>query len=65
MGNKSIGRVAGFNGSFINLLRAWAYMKYKGESGLLRNTMKAVLNANYMSKKLEKILDIPSNGLKK
>lgn len=65
VGNKSIGRVAGFNGSFINLLRAWAYMKYKGESGLLRNTMKAVLNANYMSKKLEKILDIPSNGLKK
>ena len=65
VGNKSIGRVAGFNGSFINLLRAWAYMKYKGESGLLRNTMKAVLNANYMSKKLEKILDVPSNGLKK
>ena len=65
VGNKSIGRVAGFNGSFINLLRAWAYMKYKGESGLLRNTIKAVLNANYMSKKLEKILDIPSYGLKK
>ena len=65
VGNKSIGRVAGYNGSFINLLRAWAYMKYKGERGLLRNTMKAVLNANYMSKKLEKILDIPSGGLKK
>ncbi len=65
VGNKSIGRVAGFNGSFINLLRAWAYMKYKGESGLLRNTMKAVLNANYMSKKLENILEVPSKDLKK
>ena len=65
VGNKSIGRVAGFNGSFINLLRAWAYMRYKGESGLLRNTMKAVLNANYMSKKLENILEVPSKDLKK
>ena len=65
VGKKSIGRVAGFNGSYINLLRAWSYMKYKGESGLLRNTMKAVLNANYMSKKLENVLELPSKDLKK
>ncbi len=61
----SIGRVAGFNGSFINILRAWSYMKYKGDDGLTENTRKAVLNANYMAKRLEGILDIPAKGIKK
>ena len=61
----SIGRVAGFNGSFVNILRAWAYMKYKGDDGLTENTRRAVLNANYMAKRLEGVLDIPSKGLKK
>ena len=61
----SIGRVAGFQGSFINLLRAWAYIKYKGSDGLLLNTNKAVANANYMASKLEPILKYKSNGLKK
>jgi glycine dehydrogenase subunit 2 len=61
----SIGRVGGFNGSFINLLRAWAYMKFKGDDGLTENTKKAVLNANYIGRKLEGILDIPAKGLKK
>lgn len=61
----SIGRVAGFQGSFINLLRAWAYIKYKGADGLLSNTQMAVLNANYMAKRLEPILNYSHQGLKK
>ncbi len=61
----SIGRVAGFQGSFINLLRAWSYIKYKGKEGLVHNTRKAVLNANYMAAKLEPILKYKSSGLKK
>lgn len=61
----SIGRVAGFQGSFINLLRAWAYIKYKGNEGLLQNTQRAVLNANYIAAKLEPILKYRVNGIKK
>ncbi len=61
----SIGRVAGFQGSFTNLLRAWAYIKYKGSDGLLLNTHRAVLNANYMAKRLEPILNYHHEGLKK
>ncbi|MHB1440368.1 MAG: aminomethyl-transferring glycine dehydrogenase subunit GcvPB [Cuniculiplasma sp.] len=61
----SIGRVAGFQGSFVNLLRAWAYIKYKGSDGLLKNTQKAVLNANYLAKRLEPILNYRHEGLKK
>ena len=58
-------RVAGFQGSFTNLLRAWAYIKYKGSDGLLLNTQRAVLNANYMAKRLEPILNYHHEGLKK
>jgi glycine dehydrogenase subunit 2 len=61
----SIGRVAGFQGSFVNLLRAWSYIKYKGEDGLLLNTYRAVLNANYLAKRLETILNYRYEGLKK
>lgn len=61
----SIGRVAGFQGSFINLLRAWAYIKYKGSEGLLQNTQRAVLNANYIAAKLEPILKYRVSGIKK
>ncbi|MGP6293440.1 aminomethyl-transferring glycine dehydrogenase subunit GcvPB [Caldiplasma sukawensis] len=61
---KSIGRVSGFYGTFVNLMRAWAYIKVKGENGLLDNTLRAVVNSNYLAKLLEKDLEI-KNGLKK
>jgi len=56
---RSIGPVAAHFGNMGNLLRAVVYLRLLGASGLRRNAMCAVLNANYLKKKLEGILPIP------
>lgn len=50
---KSIGRIKGFYGNFLVLVRAYAYMKALGQSGLTQLTEMAVLNANYIKAKLK------------
>ncbi len=55
----SIGYVAPFYGNFAVMLKAFAYMVRLGGDGLTRATEYAVLNANYMKKKLVEALDIP------
>jgi glycine dehydrogenase subunit 2 len=58
---KSIGYVAPFYGNFAVVLKAYAYILRLGAAGLGRVSDYAVLNANYVRKKLENILHIPYN----
>ena len=62
---KTIGKVSSYFGSFNMLLRAWSYIKYHGWDGLNENTLDAVMNANYLSKKLSAGFRIPYKPLKK
>ena len=56
---QSIGNVAPFYGNFGITLRALAYMLRLGKKGLARASDYAVLNANYMRKRLDKHLEVP------
>jgi glycine dehydrogenase subunit 2 len=49
----SIGRVHGFHGNFGMVVRAYAYIKSLGAEGLHRVGERAVLNANYLRRRLE------------
>ena len=50
---RSIGRVRSFYGNFGILVRAYAYILAMGCDGLTQATRMAVLNANYLRKRLE------------
>ncbi|EQD62077.1 glycine dehydrogenase subunit 2, partial [mine drainage metagenome] len=52
-------------GSFMNLLRAWSYIRYHGKDGMYQNTIRAVMNANYVAKKLQGKYDSVSESVKK
>ena len=56
---QSIGYMGLFYGSFGVMVKALAYMLRLGGEGLTRASEYAVLNANYLKKKLENTLDIP------
>jgi glycine dehydrogenase subunit 2 len=56
---KSIGRVRTFFGNFGVVVRAWAYCLTLGRSGLKRASEIAVLNANYLLRKMEGIIPVP------
>ena len=58
---KSIGRVRAFGGNFGVLVRALAYTLAYGP-GIRQATEDAVLNANYIRKKLEDVYDLPYNS---
>jgi len=55
----SIGRVRAYYGSFGVLVRALAYILAHGGPGLRNVTIDAVLNANYLRKKLEPHFELP------
>jgi glycine dehydrogenase subunit 2 len=55
----SVGRVRMFYGNFGMHVRALAYIMANGPDGLLQTTEDAVLNANYIRKKLETDYDLP------
>jgi glycine dehydrogenase subunit 2 len=57
----SIGRVKAFNGNFGVLVRALAYILAYGP-GIRQATEDAVLNANYIRKKLDDLYDLPFNS---
>jgi glycine dehydrogenase subunit 2 len=57
---KSIGRLRAFGGNFGVLVRALAYTLAYGP-GIRQATEDAVLNANYIRKKLEDVFDLPFN----
>lgn len=56
---QSIGKVKGFYGNFGILVRAYAYMRTMGPDGLKLVTENAVLNANYMMRKLQPHIELP------
>jgi len=56
---QSIGRVKAFYGNFGMHVRALAYILANGPDGLRQTTEDAVLNANYLRKKLEDVYDLP------
>lgn len=56
---QSIGRVRAFYGNFGVLVRALAYILAHGGPGLRNATIDALMNANYIRKKLEKYYDLP------
>lgn len=55
----SIGRVKNFYGQFLVMVRALAYLLALGRENVRRVAEDAVLNANYIRKKLEGVLDLP------
>ncbi len=55
----SIGKVHSFFGNFAVNVRAYIYIKMLGSKGLKRVTENAVINANYLIKKLENHYYIP------
>jgi glycine dehydrogenase subunit 2 len=60
---KSIGYMAPFYGHFGVYLKAYAYVLRLGGTGLTRAAEYAVLNANYLRKRTEDILDVPYSRL--
>jgi glycine dehydrogenase subunit 2 len=56
---QSIGRVRAWYGNFGMHVRALAYILANGPDGLRQTTEDAVLNANYIRKKLEGVYDLP------
>jgi glycine dehydrogenase subunit 2 len=58
---KSIGRVRAFYGNFGMAVRALAYIAANGSEGLLQTTQDAVLNANYVMRRLQDVYDLPYN----
>lgn len=56
--SESIGFIRSFYGNFSVLVRAYVYIKTMGNDGLKKVGQMAVLNANYLRKKVSKIMDI-------
>jgi len=56
---QSIGRVKAFYGNFGMHIRALAYIMANGPDGLRMTTEDAVMNANYIRKKLEDVYEVP------
>lgn len=54
---QSIGRVHGFAGNWLVLIKAFAYIARLGHDGLADTSAKAVLNANYLGSQID--FDIP------
>ncbi|MEM1537777.1 MAG: aminomethyl-transferring glycine dehydrogenase subunit GcvPB [Candidatus Nezhaarchaeales archaeon] len=63
----SIGKVRAFYGNFEVLVRAFAYILSMGAEGLRKASEVAVLNANYLARKVSRIegLTVPYGGLVK
>ncbi len=56
---KSIGQIHTFYGNYGILVRAWAYIRTLGEEGVKQMTRQAIINANYLKKKLEGVYEVP------
>ncbi len=58
---QSIGRVRSFYGNFGILVRAYAYILAMGRDGLTHATRMAILNANYLRKRLESVYTLATH----
>ncbi|MGH7390745.1 MAG: aminomethyl-transferring glycine dehydrogenase subunit GcvPB [Candidatus Rokuibacteriota bacterium] len=59
---KSIGKLQAFRGNFGMLVRAYTYIRTMGADGLRAVSDNAVLNANYVMKRLERDYDVAAPG---
>ncbi len=55
----SIGRVGSYYGNFAILVRAYTYILMMGWQGLTKASVCAIVNANYLRKKLQDVYDLP------
>ncbi len=60
--SNSIGRVKGFYGNFLVIVRALTYILTLGKEGIPMVSKYAVLNANYMMESLKDLYDMPYEG---
>lgn len=51
--DRTIGKVHGYHGNWLVLIKAYAYIARLGDSGLADASAKAVLNANYLASQVE------------
>lgn len=56
---RSIGRVKSWLGQWGMFIRAWTYIRSLGGEGLAQASQEAVINANYLRKRLEDVLHLP------
>ncbi len=56
---RSIGKVQAFYGNFAVMLRAYAYLRNLGPEGLRRVSENAIINANYLMRRLQPVFDLP------
>ncbi len=61
----TIGRIKGFYGNWLVLLRAYSYILKEGGDGLTGISERAVLNSNYLRKHLEDAIELPYGKLRK
>ncbi len=59
---ESIGKISTFYGNFGMVIRAYVYARMLGAEGMRRTSEMAVLNANYIAKKLDPYYDRPKNA---
>ncbi len=59
----SIGKVACFYGNIGVLVRAYAYLLSMGRDGLAAASERAVLNANYLKRRLQPLFEVPYDRL--
>ena len=58
----SIGRIKGFYGNFLVMVKAYTYLLMLGKEGVKRVSDLAVLNANYIKARLKNAYNIPFDG---
>ena len=59
---QSVGRVHGFHGNFLVLVRALAFIRSLGAAGLREVSRNAILNANYLLARLSEAYDLKYPG---
>ena len=60
---ESIGRMHGFHGNFGVLVRAYTYLRSIGGEGMVKVAERAVLNANYLRRRIEDAYPMAHPGL--
>ncbi len=60
---KSVGKIHGYYGSFLCILRSYAYIMYYGRERLAQIAENAVLNANYIRVQLQNSFDVAYNEI--
>jgi len=60
---KSVGKVISFYGNIEVIIKAYCYLRSLGKEGLKKVSQNAVLNANYLMKKLKRYFYLPYDRL--